>query len=213
LATNENCAPNGLGLQSGNELTMLDNQVVTRIAQKIRSVRLERNLTIQQLANRMQVSKGLISKIENLKTIPSLPVFVTLIQSLDISLKEFFEDVVLANGTGYLVVRKAQHTLTEQKDNEGLTYHHILSQNIRSCVLQIFQLSIEPQSKGKSTTSNGYSYHFVLVGSCEFQISGEVFLLGEGDSIYLDASHPHILCNKAAMKLQVLSMNFILTDK
>jgi transcriptional regulator with XRE-family HTH domain len=69
---------------------MIDNQVVSRIAQKIRSMRLERNLTIQELATRMQVSKGLISKIENLKTIPSLPVFVTLIQSLEFPLKNFF---------------------------------------------------------------------------------------------------------------------------
>ncbi len=30
---------------------MIDNQVVSRIAQKIRSTRLEKNLTIQQLAN------------------------------------------------------------------------------------------------------------------------------------------------------------------
>ena len=65
---------------------MVDNQVVSRIAQKIRSTRLEKNLTIQQLATRTHVSKGLLSKIENSRTIPSLPVFVTLIQSLEISL-------------------------------------------------------------------------------------------------------------------------------
>ena len=85
---------------------MIDNQVVSRIAQKIRSTRLEKNLTIQQLATPTHVSKGLLSKIENSRTIPSLPVFVTLIQSLEISLKEFFQDMVLANGKNYLLVKK-----------------------------------------------------------------------------------------------------------
>src|SRR5687767_15663953 len=85
---------------------MTDNQIVSRIAQKIRDTRLEKNLTLQELANRTQVSKGLLSKIENSRTIPSLPVFVTLIQSLEISLKEFFQDMVLANGKNYLLVKK-----------------------------------------------------------------------------------------------------------
>ncbi len=68
---------------------MINNEVVSRIAQKIRSTRLKKNLTIQELADRTKVTKGLLSKIENSRTIPSLPVFVQLIQSLDISLKEF----------------------------------------------------------------------------------------------------------------------------
>ncbi len=86
---------------------MIDNEVVARIAQKIldRSVS-EKNLTIQQLSSRANVNKGLLSKVENSRTVPSLPVFITLIQSLDISLKEFFEDMVLINGRDYLLVKK-----------------------------------------------------------------------------------------------------------
>ncbi|NJM26931.1 MAG: helix-turn-helix transcriptional regulator [Bacteroidia bacterium] len=68
-------------------------------------MRLEKNLTIQELANRSRVSKGLLSKVENSRTIPSLPVFVNLIQSLNISLKEFFEDMVLLNGKDYLHIK------------------------------------------------------------------------------------------------------------
>ena len=81
---------------------------------KFRSTRLEKNLTIQQLATRTHVSKGLLSKIENSRTIPSLPVFVTLIQSLEISLKEFFQDMVLANGKNYLLVKKDQYAPLER---------------------------------------------------------------------------------------------------
>jgi len=203
-----------LSLQSVNEFNnMIDNQVVSRIAQKIRSTRLERNLTIQQLASRMKVSKGLISKIENLKTIPSLPIFVTLIQSLEISLKEFFQDVVLENGNGYLIVRKNQYTPIVQKDNKGLSAHAIFSQNVRSSVLDIFHLAIDPETKGRASTLNGYSYKYVLSGSCECQINNEVFTLEEGDSIYLDASQPHMLSNKTTSKIHVLSMLFVSTDR
>lgn len=72
---------------------MIDNPVVRHIAQKIRNTRIRKKLTLHELATRMNVSKGLLSKIENHHTIPSLPVFVALVQSMEISLKEFFADV------------------------------------------------------------------------------------------------------------------------
>ncbi|MBX2944215.1 MAG: helix-turn-helix transcriptional regulator [Cyclobacteriaceae bacterium] len=100
-------------------ISMIDNEVVSRIAQKIRATRLEKNLTIQQLANRTKVSKGLLSKIENSRTLPSLPVFITLIQSLDISLKEFFSEMVLLNGKDYLVVKKVNTKRWSAKDAKG----------------------------------------------------------------------------------------------
>src|SRR6187549_3372834 len=105
---------------------MIDNQVVSRIAQKIRSTRLEKNMTIQQLATKTKVSKGLLSKIENSRTIPSLPVFVTLIQSLDISLKEFFHDMVLINGKDYLLVKKDQYASMQREGRTGFNYQYIL---------------------------------------------------------------------------------------
>jgi transcriptional regulator with XRE-family HTH domain len=39
-------------------------KVVTRIEKKIRATRLEKKLTIQHLATRTNVSKGLLSKID-----------------------------------------------------------------------------------------------------------------------------------------------------
>ena len=43
---------------------MIDNQVVSRIAQKIKNTKLKKNLTLHELAVRTQVSKGLLSKLK-----------------------------------------------------------------------------------------------------------------------------------------------------
>src|SRR5690349_13611644 len=80
---------------NSNERCMIHDETVIQIAQKIRAVRLQKKLTIQQLADRAKLTKGLISKIENSRTVPSLPVFVGLIRALDVSLKDFFEDITL----------------------------------------------------------------------------------------------------------------------
>lgn len=87
---------------------MIHDETVILIAQKIRTVRLQKKLTIQQLADRAKLTKGLISKIENSRTVPSLPVFVGLIRALEIPLKDFFDDITL-NVNGVNVQFESNH--------------------------------------------------------------------------------------------------------
>lgn len=189
---------------------MIDNEVVARIAQKIRMTRLQKSMTIQQLADRTKISKGLLSKIENSRTIPSLPVFITLIQSLDISLKEFFQEMVLINGRDYLLIRKDQYLEVEREGREGFSYKHILSQNISNCSMEAVLLTINPGARGRPTTSDAYEFKYVISGNCEYQINQERIQLKEGDSIYFDASVPHIPINKGDHKVVMLAIYFLM---
>ncbi|MEO7991144.1 MAG: XRE family transcriptional regulator [Chryseolinea sp.] len=189
---------------------MVDNEIVSRIALKIRATRLKKNLTIQQLATRTKVSKGLLSKIENSRTIPSLPVFVTLIQSLDISLKEFFEDMVLTNGKDYLHIKKDEYVTVEREGREGFQYQYILSQNILNCTMDVVLLTLEPGAKGNPSTTDGFEFKYMLSGNCEYQINNEIIKVEEGDSIYFDASVPHLPINRSRRKVIMLVIYFIL---
>jgi transcriptional regulator with XRE-family HTH domain len=190
---------------------MIDNEVVSRIAQKIRATRLGKNLTIQQLATRTQVSKGLLSKIENSRTIPSLPVFVTLIQSLDISLKDFFKDMILINGKEYLLVKRGQCVPLQREGQAGFNYEFILSQNVPNCTMEAVLLTIEPGATGSAPTSHGFEFKYILSGTCEYQINNEVLLLEEGDAIYFDASIPRLPRNKSRKKVIMLGISFLLS--
>ncbi len=145
---------------------MVDNEVVARIAKKIRATRLEKKLTIQQLANRTRVSKGLLSKIENMRTVPSLPVFVTLIQSLDVSLRDFFKDLVLTDGQGYQLIRKEHYMSQPDKEPQrNQSSSPILLQNIHDSTLEVAIVSLDPGDSGKFSTSSGYVFLFVISGS------------------------------------------------
>jgi transcriptional regulator with XRE-family HTH domain len=188
---------------------MIDNEVIARIAQKIRATRLKKNLTIQELADRTKVSKGLLSKIENSRTLPSLPVFVTLIQSLDISLREFFEDMILLNGKEYLLVKRNQYTPMEREGRSGFHYHHILSQNILTCNMEVVFLTLDPDATGRPSVTEGYEFKYIISGNCEYHINNEIVVLEEGDSIYFDASIPHLPVNKSRRKVIMLVIYFI----
>jgi transcriptional regulator with XRE-family HTH domain len=189
---------------------MVNNEMVSRIAQKIRAVRLKKNLTIQQLADRTKVTKGLLSKIENSRTIPSLPVFVQIIQSLDISLKDFFEDMVLSNGKDYLLIKREQYVALEREGRTGFDYRYILSQNIPASTIEIVLLTIKPRATGRPTTTDGFEFKYLISGHCEYHFNNEVVMMEEGDSIYFDASVPHLPVNKTDENVVFLTVYFII---
>jgi transcriptional regulator with XRE-family HTH domain len=184
---------------------MVDNDVVARIAKKIRATRLEKKLTIQQLANRTRVSKGLLSKIENMRTVPSLPVFVTLIQSLEVSLKDFFKDLIQADGQVYQLVRKEDYNDQPAPGHNGISHHQILLQCVRDSNLKITLISLEAGNSGKISTGNDCVIVFLLSGSCQLRMNDEEVTLNEGDVISFDGSTDHLV--KSEVSTSMLQFN------
>jgi transcriptional regulator with XRE-family HTH domain len=189
---------------------MIPNEIVSRIAQKIRSTRLKKNLTIQELADRTRVSKGLLSKIENSRTLPSLPVFIQIVQSLDVSLKEFFEDMALMNGKDYILIRKDNTVPMEREGRIGFKYRFILSQSIATGTMEAVILTLEPGATGRPTITDGFEFKYIISGSCEYNINNEKVEMHEGDSIYFDASVPHLPSNNSNSNCVMLVIYFII---
>jgi len=64
--------------------------ILLHLGPLLKTIRKEKKLTLSQLAESIEVSKGLLSKIENGHTVPSLPVLLQLIKYLEISPSYFF---------------------------------------------------------------------------------------------------------------------------
>lgn len=54
------------------------NEQLTCLGMRLKELRRKRLLTLQQLAERTELTAGLLSKIENFRTIPSLPVLLSI---------------------------------------------------------------------------------------------------------------------------------------
>src|SRR5262245_36549925 len=94
----------------------MHEDLILLIGQHIKSKRTDKNVTLEELANRAGVSKGLISQIENNRTVPSLPVLFNIIHSLDEDLKTFFEDMHdTVNKGNVLIIRKGQEKMFEKE--------------------------------------------------------------------------------------------------
>lgn len=117
--------------------------------------------------------------------------------------------MVLINGKDYLVVKKDEYTPMNREDRPGFHYKHILSQNITNCTMEASILTLDPMAKGKPTTTDGYEFKHILSGTCEYQINDDVIRLEEGDSLYFDASVPHLPVNRSRRKVVMLVIYFL----
>lgn len=176
---------------------MNELDLVPRLAKKLRSIRVKKNLTLQVLSEKAKVSKGLLSKIENSRTVPSLPVFLNIVHSLDVPLQEFFEGVELPFGKDYVLIRANEQSVMQKEEREGFNYRFILSQSISTSALEVALLSVQPGAKSRATTTDGFELKYVLSGTCDYFIGEEKITLHEGDALYFDASKPHMPVNRS----------------
>jgi transcriptional regulator with XRE-family HTH domain len=188
---------------------MMNDKVLLRIARKIRTARQARSLTVQQVATLSKVSKGLLSKIENGRTIPSLPVFISVIHSLEMSLKDFFEDITIMHDKNYLLIRKEQFAAFEKEERKGFNYRNILSQWIPSSLVEASILTVEPFAKSLPVTTEGFEFKYLISGECNYLIQDEMIFLNEGDALYFDGTTPHVPVNSSDRKAIMLVIYFI----
>lgn len=165
--------------------------VISWIGSKIKSLRNQKNLSLKELSDQSKVSKSLLSKVENARTIPSLPVFINILEALDIAPKDFFEDMYLKNGKNFTVVKKEDRLLIQKEDRPGFTYHSILNQNLLNLNIDIVHLSIKPHTTYEATTTDGYEFKLILSGQVDYMIGDESTTLNKGDALFFDARLPH----------------------
>ena len=80
--------PVGTGLQERPGQRPLDledfrmREQLTALGCRIRDLRKQRNMTLQELGEKTHLTAGLLSKIENFRTVPSLPVLAEIARAL-----------------------------------------------------------------------------------------------------------------------------------
>ena len=205
--------------------TMLENDISTMFAtlflamedyligigKRIKEIRKNGNSTISEIAQKAGVTSGLISRIENGRTIPSLPVLLKIISSLEIEVTDFFKGMPQTNGAGYIVSRKEENSIIEKEDDAlGFTYTYIFGKQLSSLGFETVLLQIEPNSKRGKVTTDAFEFKYVLSGECNYVIGEDEICLREGDSIFFDGRIPHVPVNRGNVSTTMLVLYFFI---
>jgi len=164
-----------------------------KIGSKIRGLRKERKMTIQELAERTGLTKSLISQVETSKATPSLGSLLAMAKALGSTLGHFFEEGDDENG---ILVKKDGRKAV--RTNSKVTYF-LLSPDLRNKRVEFLYVVFERGGTTERLHSHeGEEYVLVLKGRVEIVFENESYMLEEGDSIFIDSQKPHLSRNGAS---------------
>jgi len=187
----------------------MEHEVVVQISNKIKSIRKEKNLTLQDIADRAGVTKGLISQIENSRTIPSLLVLIQIIKALEVDLDLFFNDLgAHSNAVPILVQRKADYERFEKEPSSGYEYFRIFTKKVKQSTIDIVLLEIQPGSSRDFVQTEAFEYKYIISGSVKYQFLDQEIELGAGDSMLFDGRLPHNPINEGTEVVKMLVVYF-----
>ena len=192
----------------------MEDDVLIQISNRIKDRRREKNITVQELASRANVSKGLISQIENSRTIPSLIVLIDIIKALEIDLNVFFKDIHSGvNKFPLIIRRKEEYHHFEKEHAEGFLYQRIFTQSIKSSTVDIVILELEPDATRPQVETEAYEYKYILNGSIQYQFGDDTYDLYQGDSMLFDGRISHTPKNIGKEKASMLVIYFFETQE
>ncbi|ULQ52023.1 helix-turn-helix domain-containing protein [Flavihumibacter fluvii] len=193
----------------------MQEDILIKISYKIKECRKDKKITVQELANQSNVSKGLISQIENNRTVPSLPVLMSIIHALNLDLKDFFKDISQDGQEQKVFVIKAKAYQPFQKEStRGFAYKRILTHTMNSGPVDIILLTLKKgATRNKVVHTDAYEYKYVIKGKVSYQIDGQDYILEEGDSLFFDGRLGHKPANIGKSDAQLLVLYYFTTKR
>lgn len=187
----------------------MKEDTLIQISKKIKEKRREQNITVQELADRANVSKGLISQIENSRTIPSLIVLIDIIKALNIDLNVFFKDFKNNGEKEMVIVKKAaDYESFEKEDANGFLYKRIFTPSISKGTVDIIILELEPNANRPMVETEAFEYKYILSGEVSYNIDNKIYELSAGDSLLFDGRISHTPTNSGKEKAVMLVIYF-----
>lgn len=175
----------------------MNEKLLLQIARKLKDVRKNNGLTVQKIAERANVSKGLISKIENGRTIPSLPVLLSIIGGLETNAENFFHGFGnLESPQDVKVIKAKTYEPFEKEEAEGFHYRHITTHELDNITLECVLLTLKPGAKREKVVTDAYEYKYMISGKVTYLIGDDEYDLKAGDSLYFNGRIPHVPQNR-----------------
>jgi len=161
-----------------------------KIAEKIRNLRMEKNITLDILAERTGFTKGYLSKLENARKVPPIATLSRIARALGVEIVDFFDKTT--NDTSYCIVRKGERKPVIRNGTLFGYYYESIAYGKRHKKMEPFIITLIPHAKDHTIFDhNGEELMFVLEGKMKVFLGDERHSLEEGDCIYFDSNIPH----------------------
>jgi transcriptional regulator with XRE-family HTH domain len=177
------------------------------LGQQVRQLRLDRGLTLEEVATRSGCSLGSLSQLERGLGNPSFATLVRISHALRVSVGRLVElEQEDANGVSP-VVRKDQRRRFNPHNSllgDGTVYE-LLTPDLERA-LEVIYLHVPPGTSTEATpfVHDGEETGLILKGTHEVHVDGVLHVLEPGDSISYPSTRPHWYRNPGSKTVEAV---------
>ena len=182
-------ATGGAAVSSGGGAAAVD-RIVGSIGPRLRELRLQQSLSLQQLAERAGVSAAAIHKIERNGMVPTITTLLKLADAFDRPVGYFVDEE--ADGAGPVAFTPAPARGAAYSPHAG-----VLAQSISGSYARFFLDGAVTTVEAGAGSGTGLSQNqgeelvFMLEGTLAFQVDGFDYRLEAGDALHFRTDRPH----------------------
>ncbi|MFE6743185.1 helix-turn-helix domain-containing protein [Streptomyces tubercidicus] len=165
------------------------------VAQRLRRLRQERNLTLAVLADQTGVSAVHLSRLEKGERHPSVGLLFQLARVYGVSLSSLVDE---GEGSGFHLLRSSAASTHEGPDGR----YTVLSG--AHTAMSVIRVQVATGRRTEETRHAGEEWLHVLGGTIVLTISGRDISLAAGDAVQFDSGQPHRVANEAEEEATVL---------
>lgn len=180
------------------DISTSSQQGIEEIGERIKSLREERRLSLEQLSNLTGFDIELLSNIEVDKVQPQLGTLMKLAKALDSAFGR------LISGVGdkhYSVTRKGEQKVvsrsTSQKGKRQIYTYKSLAPEVKGRHMEALIVQLEENPDDEMSVHEGEEFIYVLDGIVSLKIGDDIFELDRGDSVYYLSTTPHLVASKS----------------
>ena len=168
-----------------------ENALEIAIGRQVKRYRKQLGLTITEMCDRTGLSAGMMSKIENGNTSPSLATLRSLSTALNVPVTSLFREFEEQREATF--VKAGQGLAIERRGTRAGHQYQLLGHSVHSDVsVEPYLITLKKESEVFPIFQHaGVEFIYVLQGSMVYRHLNETYSLGPGDSLFFDSDAPH----------------------
>jgi transcriptional regulator with XRE-family HTH domain len=168
-----------------------ENSLEVAIGHQVREFRMKLGMTVADLGRQAGLSAGMMSKIENGVTSPSLSTLQALSRALNVPVTAFFRKFEEQRDATY--IKNGQGLVIERRGTRAGHQYQLLGHSIgKSLVVEPYIVTLTETSDVFPLFQHaGQEFIYILEGEVGYRHADKLYSMTPGDSLFFDADAPH----------------------
>lgn len=174
-----------------------------KIGKRLRELRKEKSVTLEELSEKSGVALATLSRMENNKMPGTIKSHTSICKVLGISIADLYRQLEDETKTVESVTKenRTEHFVHAKKATYELLVSRVLDKKIMPLMIKIAPGGETQKEQNKPGIEK---FIYLMTGSLETTVGKDRYTLKKGDSLYFDASLPHYFKNKSKSSIEAI---------